>query len=73
MQTSGFQPAYQAVQVEVAEADEIVMERLKRKGDRRALYSLRVLHANNQPVLIEKSYLPYYRFKAGRYIPHASA
>jgi GntR family transcriptional regulator len=63
MQCSGFQPTYQAVAVKVIQADEKVIERLKLRKNRRAIYSLRVLHANDEPVLIEKSYLPYHRFK----------
>ena len=63
MQSSGFQPTYQAVEVKVVQADGEVNKLLKLKNDQRAIYSLRVLHANDEPVLIEKSYLPYLKFK----------
>lgn len=63
MQSSGILPTYQAIEVKVAQADGEVSKMLKLKNDKRAIYSLRVLHANNKPVLIEKSYLPYFKFK----------
>jgi len=63
MQSVGIQPSYQAVEVKVIEADVEVGKMLKLKNDRRTIYSLRVLHANDKPVLIEKSYLPYFKFK----------
>ena len=63
MQSVGMQPSYQAVKVKVIQADSKVSMMLKLKNDKRAIYSLRVLHANNTPVLIEKSYLPYLKFK----------
>jgi DNA-binding GntR family transcriptional regulator len=63
MQSVGIQPTYQAVEVKVIQADGEVSKMLKLKNDKRAIYSLRVLHANDKPVLIEKSYLPYFKFK----------
>lgn len=63
MQSSGFQPTYQAIDVKVIQAESEVSKLLKLKNDQRTIYSLRVLHANNEPVLIEKSYLPYAKFK----------
>lgn len=63
MQSSGYQPTYQAVEVKVTQAGGRAGELLKLKQGRRVIYSLRVLHANGEPVLIEKSYLPYHRFK----------
>ena len=63
MQSSGFQPTYQAIEVKVVQTVGQVNKLLKLKNDQRAIYSLRVLHANDEPVLIEKSYLPYLKFK----------
>ncbi len=63
MQSAGIQATYQAVEVKVIQADGEVSKMLKLKNDKRAIYSLRVLHANDKPVLIEKSYLPYFKFK----------
>ena len=63
MQSSGFQPTYQAIEVKVVQAHGELNKLLKLKNDQRAIYSLRVLHANDEPVLIEKSYLPYLKFK----------
>jgi len=63
MQSSGMQPTYQAIEVKVVHAGSEVSKMLKLKNDKRAIYSLRVLHANDKPVLIEKSYLPYFKFK----------
>jgi GntR family transcriptional regulator len=63
MQSSGIRPTYQAVEVKVVQADGKVSTMLKLKNDKRAVYSLRVLHADDEPVLIEKSYLPYFKFK----------
>lgn len=63
MQSAGIQATYQAIEVKVIQADGEVSKMLKLKNDKRAIYSLRVLHANDKPVLIEKSYLPYFKFK----------
>jgi GntR family transcriptional regulator len=59
MQSAGFQPTYQAVDVKVIQADERVGQLLKLKSDRRTIYSLRELHASDEPVLIENSYLSF--------------
>lgn len=64
MQSAGQQPAYHAIDVKVLQPPDEVAGLLRLKKDHRAIYSLRVLHANDEPVLIEKSYLPYSRFKA---------
>jgi len=63
MQSSGMLPTYQAIEVKVVQLDGEVNKMLKLKNDKRAIYSLRVLHADDNPVLIEKSYLPYFKFK----------
>jgi len=63
MQSAGVHPSYQAVEVKVIRANERVCRLLKLKNDRRAIYSLRVLHANAEPVLIEKSYLSFEKFR----------
>ena len=63
MKSSGFNPTYQTIDVKVIQLDDEVSKLLKLKNDQRAIYSLRVLHANDEPVLIEKSYLPYLKFK----------
>ena len=63
MQSVGIEPSYQAVEVKVIQADGEVSKILKLKNDKRAIFSLRVLHADDKPVLIEKSYLPYFKFK----------
>lgn len=63
MKISGFNPTYQTIAVEVVRADDRVSKLLRLKNDRRAICSLRVLHANGEPVLIERSYLSYLRFK----------
>jgi len=63
MKSSGFNPTYQTIDVKVVQADDEVSNLLKLKCDRRTIYSQRVLHANDEPVLIEKSYLPYFKFK----------
>ncbi len=64
MKSSGFNPTYQTIDVKVVRAGDEISKLLKLKNDRRTIYSLRVLHANDEPVLIEKSYLPYSRFKS---------
>lgn len=63
MQSAGIKPSYQAAEVKVIQADSELSKMLKLKNDERVIYSLRVLHANDIPVLIEKSYLPYCKFK----------
>jgi len=64
MQSAGLQPAYHAIEVKVILPPDEVSKRLRLKKGQEVIYSLRVLHANEEPVLIEKSYLPYSRFKA---------
>jgi len=64
MQSSGMLPTYRVIEVKVVEANSEVSTMLKLKNDKRAIYSLRVLHANDIPVLIEKSYLPHFKFKS---------
>ncbi len=64
MQSAGLQPAYHAIEVKVTPASDEVAKPLRLKKGQAVIYSLRVLHANEEPVLIEKSYLPHSRFKA---------
>jgi GntR family transcriptional regulator len=63
MQCAGMRPTYQALEVKLVQADGKVSTMLKLKNDKRTVYSLRVLHADGEPVLIEKSYFPYSKFR----------
>lgn len=48
--------------MEVVEAEENVAKFLNLEDDPRVIYSLRVKYAENEPVCIEKSFLPYAKF-----------
>lgn len=62
MEKSGIDAFTKSVSIEVIEADSRVAELLRLDNDRRVIYSLRIKHAENEPVCIERSYLPYKRF-----------
>lgn len=55
-------PAYQTLAMKVFDANDRVCEMLNLKNDRKVIFSLRILLANDDPVLIEKSHLPYSEF-----------
>ena len=63
MEKSGIEAFTRSDRAEVTEADERVAGLLSLGSDRRVIHTLRIKHAENEPVCIERSYLPYKRFK----------
>ena len=59
----GKKPFYELLTAEAIEADEKVSEMLQLQTNGRVIYISRVLRADNEPVLIDRNYLPYYEFK----------
>ncbi|MCL2294079.1 MAG: GntR family transcriptional regulator [Spirochaetes bacterium] len=63
MEKSGIEAYTKSEKMEVIEADARVRKFLNLSDDLRVIYSLRVKYAENEPVCIEKSFLPYEKFK----------
>lgn len=63
MEKSGIDAYTKSAKVSVDEATEHVAQLLGLGDDRRVIHSLRIKHAENEPVSIERSFLPYGRFK----------
>ena len=59
----GIKPLYKVLTVEVIEANQKISDMLQLQTDKKVIYILRVLNANNEPVLIDRNYLPYLEFK----------
>ncbi len=59
----GLRPASRTLKVEVVEADEKIAAFLGLNSDKRAILMLRVFYADDDPIMIEKNYMPYAEFK----------
>jgi DNA-binding GntR family transcriptional regulator len=63
MEKSGVEAYTKNETMEVIEADSNVKKLLNLSDDSRVIYSLRVKYAEGEPVSIERSFLPYEKFK----------
>ena len=63
MEESGVEAFTKNETMEVIEADENIKNLLKLSADSRVIYSIRVKYAESEPVCIERSFLPYEKFK----------
>ncbi len=63
MENSGIDAYTRNEAMEIIEAEPGVAELLRLGDDCRVIYSLKVKYAENEPVCIERSFLPYERFK----------
>jgi len=63
MEKSGIEAYTKNETMEVIEADQNVKTLLNLSNDSRVIYSLRVKYAEDDPVCIERSFLPYEKFK----------
>lgn len=59
----GLQPSSKTLKVEVVEANERIASFLDLNQEMRAIFMLRVFYANDEPIMIEKNYMPYSEFK----------
>lgn len=62
MEKLGLTPTTTTLKVEVIEADSRIQEALLLTGFKKVIHTLRVRKADGEPVLIERSYLPYHEF-----------
>lgn len=60
---SGSQPAFKVNKVEIIQADAKIADPLQLSGDLRVIYILRTFFADEEPALIQGTYLPYEPFK----------
>jgi GntR family transcriptional regulator len=60
---SGSQPAFKINRVEIIQADPKIADPLQLSGDLRVIYILRTFFADEEPALIQGTYLPYEPFK----------
>jgi len=63
MEKNGIEAYTKNETMEVIEADPNIKKLLNLSNDSRVIYSLRVKYAEDDPVCIERSYLPYEKFK----------
>ena len=63
MEKSGVEAYTKNETMEVIEADQKIKRLLNLSDDSRVIYSLRVKYAEDEPVCIERSFLPYEKFK----------
>lgn len=61
---SGSEPAFKVNTVEVIQADAKIAGPLQLSGDQRVIYILRTFFADEEPALIQGTYLPYEPFKS---------
>jgi GntR family transcriptional regulator len=59
----GLQPSSETLKVEVMEANKKTTALLELNTDTRVIFMLRVFYANDEPLMIEKNYMPYSEFK----------
>jgi len=62
MQVHGIEPIHEVLRVEAVEADKAISEKLELGEDRRVVQVLSVKRVGDEPVLIERSFLPYSEF-----------
>ncbi len=59
----GLQPSTKTLKVEVIAANKKIAALLELNKDKRVIIMLRVFYANDEPIMIEKNYMPYSEFK----------
>ena len=62
MQVHGIEPIHEVLRVEEIEADKTISEKLELGEDHRVVQVLSVKRVGDEPVLIERSFLPYAEF-----------
>ncbi len=64
MKSLGITPKTTTLKFEVIKANKKIEERLHLRKNEKVIYTLRAKYADDEPVLIERSYLPHLEFKA---------
>ncbi len=59
----GLQPRSKTLNVDVIQANEKIAALLELNDDTRVIFMLRVFYADDEPMMIEKNYMPYTEFK----------
>ncbi len=63
MTSHGINPMTKTIKLDVIEANQKIKELLELRENNKVIFTLRVKMAEKEPVLIERSYLPYNEFK----------